>query len=132
MQSRKQAYRYKVLAALPGSAAEVRAKTGFGLATISRWLNAMLDAGEIHLHHKVAPAHGGPLISVYAPGPEPAGHVVKAPRISTDRERVAKYRRNARKSGAWEDVKAKRRAKYWATKAPARDPLTSALFGSTR
>lgn len=127
----KRAYRGVVLSALPGSNADVRAKTGLGLATVSRWLNDLLKAEEIHLHHMEVSPTGGPLISVFHPGPAPAGFKPKIPKLPTDTERTARYRRNARKSGAWEDIKAKRRAKYHANKKPKRDPLTAALFGAT-
>lgn len=126
-----QRYRNVVLAALPGSNADVRAKTGLGLATVSRWLNHLLDAGEIHLHHKLVSPHGGPLISVFYPGPAPAGFVPRLPKLPTDAERSAKQRARMRKTGDWEDVKARRRALYYANKKPKRDPLTAALFGKS-
>lgn len=125
----KRAYRALVLAALPGSNAQVRQRTGLGLATVSRWLNDLRIAGEIHLHHKEVSPHGGPLISVFYPGALPAGFKPRVPKLLTNSQRTAKYRRNARKSGAWEDIKARRRAAYHAQKKPRRDPLTAALFG---
>lgn len=127
----RHAYRAKVLAALPGSAADVKAKTGFGVATISRWLRDLRIDGEIYLHHKEISPHGGPMISVFYPGPAPAGFKPNIPRVPTDTERKARYRRNARRSGEWEDIKAKRRAAYHANKKPKRDPLMAAFFGET-
>lgn len=127
----KRAYREVVLSALPGSSADVRAKTGLGLATVSRWLTDLRNSGEIHLHHKEVSPHGGPLISVFYPGPAPAGFKPKIPKILDDISRTRRYRRKARKSGAWEDIKAKRRAKYHASKKPKRDALTAAFFGAT-
>ena len=126
----KRHYRDVVLAALPGSNADVRAKTGLGLATVSRWLTDLRIKGEIHLHHKEISPHGGPLISVFYPGPAPAGFKPKIPKVLDEIARTRRYRRNARKSGAWEDIKAKRRARYHANKKPRRDALTAALFGS--
>lgn len=131
MGTSKRRYRDIVLAALPGSNADVRAKTGLGLATVSRWLNDLVSAGEIHLHHKEISPHGGPMISVFHPGPAPAGFKPKIPRLPTEVERSARYRRNARKTGHWEDIKAKRRAKYHASKKPKRDPLMTAFFGGS-
>ena len=125
----KRKYRDIVLCALPGSSADIRAKTGLGLATVSRWLSDLLNAGEIHLHHKEVSPHGGPLISVFHPGPAPAGFKPKIPKMLTDRERGARYRKKMRQNGDWEDVKAKRRATYHANKKPKRDPLTAAFFG---
>lgn len=125
----KRAYRAKVLAALPGSAAEVRQKTGFGIATISRWLNDLLECNEIYLHHKAVGPNGGKLTEYFHPGPKPKGFKPKIPKMPTDRERTNRWRENARKSGKWEDIKAKRRASYHANKKPKRDPLTAALFG---
>jgi len=122
--------RAKVLAALPGSNAEVRAKTGLGLATVHRWLEDLLARQEIHLHHKEVSPHGGPLISVFHPGPAPAGFKPKLPRLPTDRQRSAAYRKRLRQTGDWEDVKAKRRAEYHANKKPKRDALTAAFFGA--
>ena len=116
----KRRFRDVVLDALPGSSADVRAKTGLGLATVSRWLNDLLNAGEIHLHHKTVSPHGGPLISVFYPGPAPAGFKTKMPKMPTASERSAKARAAMRKSGAWEDVKARRRAAYYAKKKPKR------------
>lgn len=127
----KRAYRALVLAALPGSNAQVRERTGLGLATVHRWLDDLLKAEEIHLHHKEVSPHGGPLISVFHPGPAPAGFIPKMPKVLGDKQRTAKYRREARKSGAWEDIKAKRRARYHANKKPRRDALTAAFFGVT-
>ena len=124
-----QRYRDVVLAALPGCAADVRAKTGLGLATVSRWLNALLDAGQIHLHHKTVSPHGGPLISHFYPGPAPAGFKPRLPKVLTERERSARARKRMRQSGEWEDVKARRRALYYANKKPKRDQITAALFG---
>lgn len=127
----KRAYREVVLAALPGSNADIRAKTGLGLATVHRWLTDLRVNDEIHLHHKEISPHGGPLISVFYPGPAPAGFKPRVPKLLDDIGRTRKYRRNARKSGAWEDIKAKRRATYHARKKPKRDALTAALFGAT-
>lgn len=126
----KRAYRAKVLAALPGSASEVRQKTGFGLATVSRWLNDLLKCNEIYLHHKAIGPIGGKPTDYFHPGPKPKGFLPKIPKIPTSNERTAKYRKNARKSGHWEDVLAKRRAQYHAAKKPRRDFLTAALFGA--
>jgi len=120
-----------VLSALPGSNADVRERTGLGLATVHRWLEDLLLSKEIHLHHKELSPHGGPLISVFYPGPAPAGFRPKVPKMPTDRERSARYRKRLRQSGEWEDVKARRRATYHANKKPKRDPLTAAFFGVT-
>lgn len=123
--------RLKVLAALPGSNAEVRQRTGLSLATTHRWLQDLLAAGEIYVHHMDVNPHGGPLISVFYPGPAPAGHKVKLPKLTTDADRVKRYRRKLKQTGDWEDLLAKSRAYYWSKKKPQRDPLTAALFGSS-
>lgn len=125
----KRANRLKVLEAMPGSRDEIIAATGLGLATVWRWVEDLVASNEAHLHrYKVSPS-GGPLIAIYHPGPARKGHIPAKPRLSTDLERTRKYRRNARKSGAWEDIKAKSRAAYWRKKQPQRDPLVAALFG---
>jgi len=127
----KRAYRAIVLAALPGSNADVRARTGLSLATVSRWFTDLRTADEIHLHHKEVHPNGGPMVSVFHPGPAPAGFKPKIPKLLNDIGRTRRYRRNARASGEWEDIKARRRAAYHANKKPRRDALTSALFGVT-
>jgi hypothetical protein len=123
--------RAKVLAALPGSNADVRQRTGLSLATTHRWLKDLLDAGDIHVHHMEVHPHGGPLIHVYHPGPAPARYTIKMPKLTTDADRVKRYRRGLKKNGGWEDLLAKSRAYYWTKKKPQRDPLTAALFGAS-
>lgn len=73
--------------------------------------------------------HGGPLISVYHPGPAPAGHIIKMPKLSTQAGRVKRYRRKLKQTGEWQDLLAKSRAYYWKKKKPQREPLMAALFG---
>jgi len=122
--------RAKVLAALPGSNADVRQRTGLGLATTHRWLQDLLTAGEIHVHHMEVNPHGGPLIHIYHPGPAPAKHRIKKPKLTTEADRVKRYRRKLKQTGEWEDFLAKSRAYYWSKKKPQRDPLTAAFYGS--
>lgn len=129
--ARRRANRDRVLAALPGSNADVRLRTGLGIATVHRWLQDLLEAGEIHVHRMSVNPHGGPLISVFHAGPAPAGHKIKMPRLTTDADRVKRYRRKLKQTGEWEDLLVKSREYYWRKKKPQRDPLTAALFGST-
>ena len=123
--------RAKVLAALPGCAYEVIERTGLGAATVSRYLKSLEQADEIHLHHKRISPHGGPMISVFHPGPAPAGFKPRIPKPTSSLERTRRYRRNSKKTGAWQDMLAQHRAYYWRKKKPKRDTLMSAFFGAT-
>jgi hypothetical protein len=130
--AKKRDNRLKVLSALPGSIQEIRASTGLGLVTVWRWINDLVASEEAHLYRFTVHPHGGPLIAIYKAGPAPAGHKPKKPRLTTDLERVHRYRKKARRPGGiWEDTLAKARAAYWLKKQPRRDPLTAALFGNT-
>lgn len=126
----KRAARARILAAMPGTQAEIRAAAAVSQATASRWCTHLLDCAECHIGGWLpnpSPT-GGPPMAIYHAGP---GANVACPfKPLTQRERDRRSRRARRRSGAWEDVKARERARYWADKAPARDPLTAALFGA--
>ena len=124
--------RARVLAALPGSNADVRMRTGLGIATTHRWLQDLLGAGEIHVHHMDVNPHGGPLVSVFHAGPAPAGHEIKTPKLTTQVDRARRYRRKLKQTGEWEELLRKGREYYWLKKKPRRDTLTSALFGDVK
>ncbi len=115
--------------AMPGTQQDIHAKTGVSLAAISRWCEYLHDCEDAHIGgwQRSAKYHGV-FMAVYHPGP---GADVKCPyKPRTQRDRDRDSRRTRRKSGEWEDRKARERAYYWAKKGPRRDPLTAALFGS--
>lgn len=126
--SPKQAYRARVLAAMPGTQAQIRERTGLGLATVSRWVADLCECKEAHIGGWWINPHGGPVAEILHAGP-PIGRKPKRPKVRTDLERTQAYRRRLRDSGEWEHVKAKRRTQYRINN-PARDPLTAALFGA--
>lgn len=129
MSARKQAYREVVRRALPATMTEVHQRTGLGLSTVSRWLAAMHAAGEIHVGSWATPSNGGTsenFARVWHAGPGVDAER-PAPRTLAELSRAARQR--ARKSGAWEDEKARRRGRWWADRQ-RRDPLVAALFGA--
>ena len=134
--SRRHAFRDQILRVLsrPATQAEIRDRTGFGGATVSRWVNALNCQGierRIRIVDWFAPPNGGPVAAVY--------QIVTAPDVKctikplTDRQRVRRYRRRQRKSGAWAENLRVQRAYYWSKKAGTRaDPLVAAFFGRPR
>ena len=125
----RRANRAKVLAAMPGSRDEIVATTGLGLTTVWRWVECLVESGEAHVARYKAPDKAGPAIAIYRAGPALKGPVPPKPKTASIQERSAKYRRNAQRSGAWEDTKKRRRDDYWLNKPPRRDPLVAAFFG---
>lgn len=125
----RRAYRDVVLQALPGAQREISERTGLGTATVHRWLKDLHAAGDAHIGAWAVHPHGGPIMAIYHAGPGP--DVPCKIRIVDAVERSRRHRRELRKAGDWEDVKAKRRAKYHASKPVARrDPLMVGLFGA--
>ena len=124
----KRANRARVLEAMPGTRAQIRERTGLGVATVSRWCEDLRARGEAHVGGWWVHPTGGPAAEVFHPG---RGTTPKRPKLSTDRQRVRAYRRRMRASGDWEDVKARRRAEYHARKPVRRDPLVAAFFGAS-
>lgn len=123
----RRAYRDVVLQALPGAQREISERTGLGTATVHRWLKDLQASGDTHIGAWAVHPHGGPIMAIYHAGPGP--DVPCTIRIPSERERTRRHRRALRKSGEWEDVKARRRAAYHASKpVKRRDPLM-ALFG---
>ena len=124
----RRAYRDVVLQALPGAQREISERTGLGTATVHRWLKDLQQAGEAHIGDWAVHPHGGPIMAIYRAGPGP--DVPCTIRIVSDKQRARMHRRELRKSGDWEDVKARRRAAYHARKPVVRrDPLMVGLFG---
>lgn len=118
--------RLAVLAAMPGTQTEIRAKSSASIAGVSRWCDYLVKCGDAHVGAWTLSAVNIPM-PIYHPGP---GVNVKNPYPKrTQKQRDRDSRRRRRKSGEWEDRKARERAYYWRDKAPRRDPLTAALFG---
>ncbi len=127
MKHRTNTARTVVLAALPGSQADIHTATGVSQAAISRWLAYLRSCGDAHIGgwRKAKDKFSQP-IAVYhkGPGPDVACNVTMTQK-QRDRRSVAMRR----KSGDWADVLARERARYWRDKPVKRDPLTAALFG---
>lgn len=124
--STKRAYRAVVLKALPGTQADIRARTGLSLGTVSRWVASLCDDGEAHVGDWYRTPKGGPFAEVIFPG---AGKTPPRPAVVGSGERTRVYRKRMRASGEWEDVKARNRGAYHAARIPKPDPL-AALFGA--
>jgi hypothetical protein len=122
-----------VLAQRADTQAGLVERTGLSLATISRTLSAMREAQMVYVRDWIPHPHGGPDAAVFALGDKPDA---KRRVAATDAARTRRMRAAMRKSGEWEDVKAKRRARYHASKpAPAApeahpDPLMRAMYCS--
>lgn len=126
MKHRKNTPRETVLAALPGTQAEIHAKTGVSQAAISRWLTYLRACGDARIGDWKRPTMG-PVMAVYYAGPGP--DVVCSIKPMTQKDRDRRSRAVRRKNGDWEDRKASERSRYWRDKPVQRDPLTAALFG---
>lgn len=121
----RQANRALVLAAMPGTEAEIKAKTGLGRTTIWRWINDIHEAGECYISSWARTE--GAIAAHYTAG---VGKDKAAAKPLTIKQLSARYRAKARKSGEWAHRLAQQRAKHWADKAQTnRDPLVSAFFG---
>jgi len=129
MKQRKSPAREAVLAALPGTHAEIHAATGVSLAAVTRWLAYLRDNRQAHIGDwKRSEKCPGISVAIYHPGP--GADVRCRLKRSTQKDRDRRSRETRRKNGDWDDVLARRRAAYWRDKAPRRDPLTAALFGA--
>lgn len=120
--------RLTVLAALPGTQAEIFAKTGVSQAAISRWLTYLRACGDAHIGGWTTARKGGQPMAVYNPGAGPDAVCNIKP--MTQRQRDRRSRAVRRKTGEWADRSARERAYYWARKPAKRDPLTAAFFGA--
>ncbi|MEJ7807051.1 MAG: hypothetical protein WKG03_14150 [Telluria sp.] len=118
----------QVKAALPGTAAEIMAKSKLSRTTVWRWLKELVETGECHITpewHRTP--GGGPFVPTYAAGPGVNAACKLKP--FTEAQKSARYRRAARKDGRWEDRNAKVRARWAADHARfTKDPLLAALF----
>lgn len=127
MKHRRNTPREIVLAALPATQAEIRAKTGVSQAAVSRWLTYLRACSDAHIGGWTTSRKGGPPQSVYHSGA--GADVVCTIKPLTPKQLNRRSRALRRKTGEWEDRKAADRARYWRNKPAKRDPLTAALFG---
>lgn len=122
-----QGMKQQVADALPGTLAEITAKSGVKRMTVVRWLRIMRDSGECHVGKWKRSAGSGPLMRVYV-----AGKGVDAKR--PERLSMAVYKQRYRQRHPLEvDIyNARRRAISEANRA-ARTPQNwaSALMGAT-
>lgn len=117
----------KILEALPGTVSEIALKIGLPRNTTWRWLEQF--RGVLwHIHKQVVPSNGGPLANFYAVGPDAPEHGTYKHKPLGSKGRTDKYRKALKRSGEYEDVKAKQRAYYWKSRLPKPHPLMS-LFG---
>lgn len=64
----KPGYKNYLMSAMPGTRQELRAKTGLGATTITRWIKTLHELGEIHISGWHRPAKGVP-VARYSAGP---------------------------------------------------------------
>lgn len=127
--TKKHRARLAVLEALPGTQAQIHAKTGVSQAAISRWLTFLRACSQAHIGGwTVSEKYRGIPMAIYHPGP--GADVVCTIKRMTQRDRDRRSRAVRRLTGEWEDVLLRQRARYWRDKAPRRDPLTAAFFGA--
>lgn len=122
-------YRQVVFKALPGTVGDVHRSTGISKVAVWRWIKSLHEAGEAHIAGWRRVDGGGPFQAVYAPGE--GCDVPLSLKPFTRNENTRRFRARARKSGHWEDVKRRNRAKYWISKPAKRDPMVAALFGES-
>lgn len=128
MKHRANTARERVLAALPATQAQIRAKTGVSQAGISRWLAYLRACNDAHIGGWVRSENAaGIIMAIYHPGP--GLDAVCRLRRFTQQDRDRRSRAVRRKNGDWEDRKAAERARYWRDKPVKRDTMTAALFG---
>jgi hypothetical protein len=120
-----------VLGAMPGTRAQIEAKTGLSLSAVQKRVTLLRRADLAHIGGwERAPdgAQGSHWIAVYHAGPGPDVPCRFKPK--TRKQINAAFLRRARESGAIDTINAKKRAQYWKAKAVTRgDPLVLALFG---
>lgn len=100
-----------------------------GNTTAWRWLQFMVADGEAFICEKKVDPKGGPYICIHRLGSMPAGFQVKVQPLKEKMEIINKYRAKLKKTGDWDDVRARQRSYYWRAKPAARDPMTAAFFG---
>lgn len=120
-----------VLAALPGTRAQLQAKTGLTEHTVQKHLRRLRLDQQAHIGGWVrAPegVYGCHWIAVYHAGPGPDAPCRFKPK--TRKQINEAFARRARESGQIDTIHAAKRARYWSRKAQQRrDPLLAALFG---
>lgn len=121
-----------ILNSLPGTQGQLHEKTGIPQSALARWLPRLVNEGKIHYLSFFPSTHGGPLRPIYLAGPKPPGKRIRYPESKTAAERAKSFRDRSRKSGHWEEVLAKRRARRALQRQPAIDPLMQAFFGVKR
>lgn len=123
--------RPRVLAALPGTRAQIAARTGLKRTWLRELLRALRNDQQAHIgawERLPEGERGLRWIPVYYAGPGP--DVPCRFRRKTAAQNYAAYLRRARESGAIDTILAKKRTRYWKLKAQQqRDPLVAALFG---
>jgi hypothetical protein len=99
-----------ILAAMPGMRAELQRRTGLARATVARQVSERHAAGDCHIDRWADLGHG-PFYPVYAAGPGPDAPL-PPPRIAQDKSVIQKrWKDHAKTTGAWDQVKAQRRAR---------------------
>jgi hypothetical protein len=120
-----------VLAAMPGTRAQIEAKTGLSTGAVQKRLLQLRRDDRAHIGAwERAPegVHGSHWIPVYHAGPGP--DVPCRFKARTRKQIMAAFFKRARESGAIDTINAKKRARYWEAKAATRgDPMVAALFG---
>lgn len=115
---------------MPGTQADIVKATGLSCAVVSRWCRELAETKQAHIGGWRKMDQGGPLRAIYHAG-EGKRARKRLERVS-DAERMRRVRARQKRSGEYEDILAKRRAKRALERMPAPDPLAVALFGGAR
>ena len=122
----KHTARAQVLAAMPGTQADIRRKTGLGSATVSRWVDSLRCAAECHVHEWVRSARGGPYSEVLHAGPGAnATHTRTVKAVPKGERYNLEMRTSEGVSGRTQG-----RIPAWVGKPIKRCPMTTAFFGA--
>lgn len=107
----RDAYRKRVLDAMPGTRKELQAKTGLAVMTIHHWTTQAHADGDCHISGWHRPSKG-PFAPRFSAGP--GKDAVCKLQVMTDHERCARYQKRLMDSGEWavrqDRVNARRRA----------------------
>lgn len=120
---KKRKLRAVVLAALPGTQAQIVRRTGLGVATVSRWLADLYDSDEARI--KRWTRTGAKFAGVWGRG---AGEHAPCDLVAFDSTQRKDHDRQRKKSEA--EQEAQDRARRLSEIKVRRDPMVAALFGA--